>query len=64
VTTPPNRTQKTAVLLAFVAAGLSFSALLVSFAATGMIQATPLFGGLLMLFLGISGYYRIRQPPG
>jgi hypothetical protein len=64
VTTPPTSTQKLAVLLAFVAAALSFSALVISFVRTGTIQATPLFGGLFMLALGLSGYFRIRQRPG
>lgn len=59
--TPPTHVQKLAVLLAFVAAGLSFSVLVYSFLRTGAIQATPLFGGLLMLALGLSGYSRIRR---
>jgi hypothetical protein len=63
VATPPTSTQKLAVLLAFVAAALSFSAVALGFARTGAIQATPLLGGLFMLALGVSGYYRIRQPP-
>jgi hypothetical protein len=53
-----------AVLLAFVAAALSFSVLAYSFMRTGAIQATPLFGGLLMLALGLSGYSRLRQLSG
>jgi len=61
VATPPTHVQKLAVLLAFVAAGLSFSVLVYSFLRTGAIQATPLFGGLLMLALGLSGYSRIRR---
>lgn len=64
VTTPPTQTQKLAVLLAFVAAALSFSVLAYSFMRTGAIQATPLFGGVLMLVLALSGYARLRQPPG
>jgi len=52
------------VLLAFVAAALSFSALAISFSRTGAIEATPLFGGLFMLALGLSGYFKIRRPPG
>lgn len=63
MTTPPTQAQKLAVLLAFAAAALSFSVLLFSFLRTGAIQATPLFGGLLMLALGLAGYSRIRQPP-
>lgn len=64
MTTPPTPAQKLAVMLAFVAAGLSFSVLVYSFVRTGAIQATPLFGGLLMLALGLGGYSRLRQPPG
>ena len=64
MTTPPTPVQKLAVLLAFAAAALSFSVLVFSFVRTGAIQATPLFGGLLMLALGLGGYSRIRQPPG
>jgi hypothetical protein len=64
VTTPPTPAQKLAVILAFVAAALSFSVLVYSFVRTGAIQATPLFGGLLMLALGLGGYSRFRQPPG
>ena len=64
MTTPPTLVQKLAVLLAFAAAALSFSVLAFSFVRTGAIQATPLFGGLLMLALGLGGYSRIRQPPG
>ena len=61
MTTPPTPAQKLTVLLAFVAAALSFSVLLYSLLRTGAIQATPLFGGLLMLVLGLSGYARLRQ---
>ena len=64
MTTPPTQTQKLAVLLAFLAAALSFSVLAYSFMRTGAIQATPLFGGVLMLVLAVSGYARLRQPPG
>jgi hypothetical protein len=64
VATPSTPAQKLAVLLAFVAAGLSFAALIVSAVRTGAIQATPLFGGLLMLALGLAGYSRIRQRSG
>ncbi len=64
MTAPPTSTQKLAVLLAFVAAALSFSAVGVTFVRTGTIQATPLLGGLFMLSLGLGGYYKIRQPPG
>jgi hypothetical protein len=61
---PPTKasfTQKLTVLLAFTAAALSFSALTIIFLRTGTIQATPLFGGLLMVALGLAGYSRIRQ---
>jgi hypothetical protein len=64
VTTPPYPAQKLAVLLAFVAAAMSYAVLAYSFMRTGAIQATPLFGGVLMLVLGLSGYARVRLPPG
>lgn len=52
--------QKTAVLLAFVAAGLSFLSVGVRFVQSGRIQVTPLLGGLFMLALGIGGLKRLR----
>ena len=61
MTTPPTPAQKLAVQLAFVAAALSFSAVIIGAVRTGAIQATPLFGGLLMLALGLAGYSRMRQ---
>ena len=64
VATPPTPAQKLAVLLAFVAAGLSFAVLIVSVVRTGAIQATPLFGGGLMLALGLADYSRLRQRSG
>jgi hypothetical protein len=57
----PTPQQKFAVVLAFVAAALSFSALAFGIVRTGTIQATPLFGGLIMLALGLSGYAMLRQ---
>ena len=55
-------TQKLAVLLAFIAAALSFLAVVVGYAQTGTIRLTPLGGGVLMLALGISGYKRMSTP--
>ena len=52
-------TQKLAVILAFVAAALSFAAVAVGYAQTGEIRVTPLGGGAVMLALGVSGYKRI-----
>jgi hypothetical protein len=57
-----SSTQKLAVILAFVAAALSFAAVGVGYLQTGTIRMTPLGGGLLMLALGISGYKRITAP--
>jgi hypothetical protein len=57
-----SSTQKLAVLLAFVAAALSFLAVVVGYAQTGTIRLTPLGGGVLMLALGISGYKRMSTP--
>lgn len=56
-------TQKLAVWLAFIAAGLSFAAVAFTAARTGRIEATPLFGGIVMLVLGVSGVARLRQLP-
>jgi hypothetical protein len=58
---PSSSTQKLAVLLAFVAAALSLIAVAMGYARRGDIAVTPLFGGLLMLALGISGYARLRR---
>jgi hypothetical protein len=56
-------TQKLAVALAFVAAALSLAAVAITAARSGRIDATPLFGGLFMLALGIAGVVRLRQLP-
>ena len=55
-------TQKLTVVLAFVAAALSFVAVVVGYVQTGTIRITPLGGGVVMLALGISGYKRITAP--
>jgi len=61
--TPPRGTAQTlAVWLAFIAAALSFTAVSITVSRTGRIEATPLFGGLVMLALGIAGYLRLRRP--
>ena len=57
-----SSTQKLAVVLAFIAAALSFAAVAVGYVQTGTIRITPLGGGVLMLALGISGYKRISAP--
>ena len=56
--------QKTAVMLAFVAAGLSLLSVAVQFVQAGRIQLTPLFGGLFMLALGVSGVIKLRGSKG
>jgi hypothetical protein len=58
----PSSTQKLAVVLAFIAAALSFAAVAVGYVQTGTIRITPLGGGALMLALGIGGYKRISAP--
>ena len=55
-------TQKLAVFLAFLAAGLSFAAVAVSYYKTGTIPLTPLGGGAVMLVLAVSGYGRLKTP--
>jgi hypothetical protein len=56
-------TQRLAVWLAFIAAALSFTAVAITAAGSGRIDATPLFGGILMLVLGLAGRARLRQLP-
>ena len=63
VATDTTGGQKLAVILAFVAAALSFTAVAVSYFSTGAIDSTPLFGGLFMLALGLGGYSRLRKRP-
>jgi hypothetical protein len=58
----PTPTQKLAVFLAFLAAGLSFAAVAVSYYKTGTIPLTPLAGGAVMLVLAVSGYGRLKAP--
>ena len=55
--------QKTAVVLAFVAASLSFGSVAARFLRDGEIALMPLAGGLFMLALGVSGVMRLRNPP-
>ena len=57
----PTTAQKTAVRLAFIVAALSFTAVIVTALRTGRIEVTPLFGGILMLVLGLAGKRRISQ---
>jgi lipopolysaccharide export LptBFGC system permease protein LptF len=55
-------TQRLAVVLAFIAAALSFTAVAVGYARNGEIRVTPLGGGAVMLALAFSGYKRITTP--
>lgn len=57
----PTSVQTLAVWLAFIAAGLSFAAVAIGYSGTGVIQATPLVGGLLMLALGVGGYVKLKN---
>jgi hypothetical protein len=57
----PTRAQKLVVVLAFVAAALSLAAVALRLFRNGSIEATPLFGGLFMLALGVAGYRRLKQ---
>jgi hypothetical protein len=50
-----------AVWLAFLAAALSFLAVALAYIRSGRIEATPLFGGLFMLALGIAGRAKLRR---
>jgi hypothetical protein len=57
-------TQKLAVFLAFVAAGLSFAAVAVSYYKAGVIPITQLGGGAVMLMLAVGGYQKLKTPRG
>jgi hypothetical protein len=59
----PTRAQRVAVALAFLAAAASLLAVVVRYIRFGDVLVTPLFGGLLMLVLGVSGYLKLRAPP-
>ena len=61
VSVPPSPAQKTAVWLAFAAAALSFTVVIVTALKTGRIEVTPLFGGILMLVLAVVGRRRLSQ---
>ena len=56
----PTPSQKVAILLAFMAAALSLTAVAVRLVRDGAIDATPLLGGLFMLALAIGGYERLK----
>jgi hypothetical protein len=55
-------TQKLTVVLAFVAAALSFAGVAVRWSRYGDIGVTPLAGGILMLALGVAGIVKLRRP--
>ena len=57
----PTRSQKFAVVLAFTTTAPSLAAASIRLIRDGSIAATPLFGGLLMLTLGIGGYRRFKN---
>jgi hypothetical protein len=61
VPTQPTRAQQAAVWLAFFAAALSLTAVVLTFSRTGRIEATPLLGGLFMLALGIAGLSKLKR---
>ena len=58
---PSKKTQRLAVVLAFFAAALSFGAVVITYLDRGQIRITPLFGGIVMLVLGLSGLSRLKQ---
>jgi len=53
-------TQKLAVVLAFVAAALSFTAVAIGYFNNGDIRVTPLGGGMVMLAFAVTGYQKIK----
>jgi hypothetical protein len=48
------------VTLAFVAAGASLAAAALAWFSRGELAVVPLAGGLVMLFLGVSGISRLK----
>jgi hypothetical protein len=56
----PTGKQRLAIWLAFIAAALSFTAVGIGYSRDGNVDMTPLFGGILMLVLGITGYRRLN----
>ena len=57
----PTPAQKLAVVLAFVAAGLSLAAAAIRIFRDGAVDVTLALGGLLMLVLGIGGYVKVMK---
>ena len=57
----PSRAQMGTVILAFAAAAISLAAVAIRAIRYGIVEATPLLGGLLMLALAIGGYARLKS---
>ena len=57
----PTRAQQGTVILAFAAAAVSLATVVIRAIRYGVVEATPLFGGLLMLALAIAGYSRLKS---
>ena len=58
----PTRSQKVAVMLAFLAGTLSLVAVGIQVVRDGTVDTTPLFGGLFMLALAIGGCRAAEEP--
>ena len=58
-----TRAQLGTIILAFAAAAVSLGAVAVRALRYGIIEATPLLGGLLMLALAVVGYARLKSSP-
>lgn len=58
-----SRAQQGTVILAFAAGVASLSAVAFRAVRHGIVDATPLLGGLLMLALAIAGYARLKSSP-
>jgi hypothetical protein len=59
---PSYRTQRLAVILAFVSAALSLSAAVIVYVKQGELAGTPVFGGILMLSLAVTGLLKLKEP--
>jgi uncharacterized membrane protein len=58
-----TRAQLGTIILAFAAAAISLGTVAIRAVRYGIVEATPLLGGLLMLALAVAGYARLKNSP-
>jgi hypothetical protein len=59
---PSYKTQRLAVILAFVSAALSLSAAVMVYIKQGELAGLPVFGGVFMLTLAVTGFLKLTEP--